>query len=166
MPFNKHTPSPVQSNHTAQRERINYRCTLNYFHYLACSVNRTETGVMDGKGFCWTPSFTLSHPFPILHIPFHSLTSLCFSFQCKHSSLTRFHYESSNRICLTLTKVVNRRLNEYSTEILNVSQATTRQSATVWYGINRRELIVVQRRFKKYNHESTKTRALKRSGWY
>lgn len=117
------------------------------------------------KRFCWNPSFTLSHPFPILHIPFHSLTSLCFSFQCKHSSLTWFQYESSNRICLTLTKVVNR-LNEYSTEILNVSKATTRQSATVWYGINRRELIVVQRRFKKYNHKSTKTTALKRSGWY
>lgn len=66
---NKHTLSPVRPNHTAQREHINYRYTLNYFHYLPCSVDGTETGMMDGKGFALlpqvanAPSFTFSHPF-------------------------------------------------------------------------------------------------------
>lgn len=67
---NKHTPSPVRRNHTTQREHINYRCTLNYFHYLPCSVVRTKTGMMDGKGFVISPqvanvpSFTFPNPFP------------------------------------------------------------------------------------------------------
>lgn len=66
---NKHTLSPVRPNHTAQREHINYRYTLNYFHYLPCSVDGTETAMMDGKGFALlpqvanAPSFIFSHPF-------------------------------------------------------------------------------------------------------
>lgn len=69
---NKHTPSSVRPNHTAQREHINYRCTLNYFHYLSCSVDGTETEMMDGKGFATSPrvasapSFKFSNPFPAL----------------------------------------------------------------------------------------------------
>lgn len=47
---NKHTPSPVRPKHAAQREHINYRCTLNYFHYLPYSVVRTKTRMMDGRG--------------------------------------------------------------------------------------------------------------------
>lgn len=69
---NKHTPSPVRPNHTAQREHINYRCTLNYFHYLPCSVDGTETGMMDVKGFAIppqvvnAPSLTFTNLFPSL----------------------------------------------------------------------------------------------------
>ena len=41
---NKHTPSPVRLNHTTQREHINYRCTLNYFHYLPLLSGRDRDG--------------------------------------------------------------------------------------------------------------------------
>lgn len=73
---NKHTPSPVRPNHTAQREHINYRCTLNYFHYLSRSVDGTETGMMDGKGSAIpprvvnAPCFTFLQPFSSPFIPY------------------------------------------------------------------------------------------------
>lgn len=78
---NKHTPSPGRLNHTAHRGHINYRCTLNYFHYLACSVDRTRRGVMDGKGPSELPQvvttifyFVFSNPFLIVDIHFCSPT--------------------------------------------------------------------------------------------
>lgn len=60
---------PFGHNHTAQREHINYRCTLNYFHYLPCSVDGTETGMMDGKGFVIPPQ-EANAPSSTFHNPF------------------------------------------------------------------------------------------------
>lgn len=93
---NKHTPSLVQPNHTAQRQRINYRCALNYFHYLACLVNRTETGLMDGKGFAEPAQvllwLTLLQTFTFLSIP-RDLSAFPFNANILPS---QFRCESSN----------------------------------------------------------------------
>lgn len=110
---NKHTPSLVRPNHTAQREHINYKCTLNYFHYLPCSVNGTETGMMDGKGFTILPQ-VVNAPSLTLFLPFCSLF-------CTNS--TTFYGSFSLFVSLILAQSKHKIRNKWML-FLNVTNAT------------------------------------------